>query len=57
MRFRWRGLALADLRVKTRVYAVVWTQDPAVGGGIFRSEDGGRTWTASGLAQRRDDAV
>ncbi len=40
---------VTDLRRKTRVFAAVWTQDPAAGGGVFRSEDGGRTWTASGL--------
>jgi photosystem II stability/assembly factor-like uncharacterized protein len=40
---------VTDLRGKTRVFAAVWTQDPAAGGGVFRSEDGGRTWTASGL--------
>lgn len=40
---------VADLREKTRVYAAVWTQEPAAGGGVFHSEDSGRTWTASGL--------
>jgi photosystem II stability/assembly factor-like uncharacterized protein len=40
---------VADLREKTRLYAAVWTQDPVAGGGVFRSEDGGRMWAASGL--------
>ncbi|MGH9792334.1 MAG: hypothetical protein ACRD5W_14085, partial [Candidatus Acidiferrales bacterium] len=31
------------------LYAALWTLDPARGGGVFRSEDGGRTWSASGL--------
>ncbi|MBS1841435.1 MAG: hypothetical protein JSS69_14200 [Acidobacteria bacterium] len=43
-----QGLVV-DLQGKTRVYAAVWTQDLAAGGGVFRSEDGGRTWAASGL--------
>ncbi|MGH9858642.1 MAG: WD40/YVTN/BNR-like repeat-containing protein [Candidatus Acidiferrales bacterium] len=31
------------------LYAALWTLDPAHGGGVFRSDDGGRTWSASGL--------
>src|SRR5215813_9342458 len=40
---------LADARVKTTVYAAVWTQDPAAGGGVYRSEDAGVTWEGIGL--------
>ena len=36
-----------DARV---VYAAGWTLDPAAGGGVFRSSDGGITWQAAGLA-------
>jgi photosystem II stability/assembly factor-like uncharacterized protein len=32
------------------IYAATWTRDPAAGGGVFRSADGGRTWIAAGLA-------
>jgi photosystem II stability/assembly factor-like uncharacterized protein len=32
------------------VYASSWTRDSAGGGGVFRSGDGGRTWTSAGLA-------
>ena len=35
-----------DARV---LYAAGWTLDPAAGGGIFRSSDGGVTWQAAGL--------
>jgi len=35
-----------DARV---VYAAGWTLNPAAGGGVFRSSDGGRTWQAAGL--------
>src|SRR5215475_12757412 len=27
-----------------RLYAAVWTQDPAAGGGVYWSDDGGRNW-------------
>ncbi|HXZ18925.1 MAG TPA: hypothetical protein VEG63_03190, partial [Candidatus Acidoferrales bacterium] len=36
-----------DARV---LYAAGWTLDPAAGGGIFRSSDGGVSWQAAGLA-------
>jgi len=36
-----------DARV---VYAAGWTLDPAAGGGVYRSGDGGRTWQSAGLA-------
>jgi photosystem II stability/assembly factor-like uncharacterized protein len=32
------------------LFAATWTLDPHAGGGVFRSEDGGRTWLAAGLA-------
>jgi photosystem II stability/assembly factor-like uncharacterized protein len=41
---------LVDPRDSKTLHAAVWTQDPAAGGGVFRSSDGGRTWQASGLA-------
>ncbi|MGH9792481.1 MAG: WD40/YVTN/BNR-like repeat-containing protein [Candidatus Acidiferrales bacterium] len=44
--FRASALATRSGRV---LYAALWTLDPAHGGGVFRSDDGGRTWSASGL--------
>ena len=41
---------LVDPRESRVLYASAWTQDPTAGGGVFRSEDSGRTWRASGLA-------
>jgi photosystem II stability/assembly factor-like uncharacterized protein len=41
---------LVDLRDSRTIYAATWTQDPAAGGGVFRSDDRGRTWRAAGLA-------
>jgi photosystem II stability/assembly factor-like uncharacterized protein len=32
-----------------RMFAAVWYQEAGAGGGVFRSEDGGRTWKPSGL--------
>src|SRR5271168_3039569 len=43
-----------DARV---VYAAGWTLDPAAGGGVFRSSDGGRTWQGAGLAGHAVRAV
>ena len=40
---------VADARVRTTFYAAVWMQDPAVGGGVFRTSDGGKNWEAIGL--------
>src|SRR5262249_10914194 len=40
---------LVDARSSDRLFAAVWFQDPAAGGGIFRSEDAGRTWALAGL--------
>lgn len=31
------------------LFASLWTLDPTKGGGVFRSGDGGRTWTLAGL--------
>ncbi len=33
------------------VYAAAWYQQPGAGGGVFRSEDAGRTWRLLGLGQ------
>ena len=41
---------VVDPREANVVFAAAWTQDPAAGGGIFRSDDGGRTWRPAGLA-------
>jgi photosystem II stability/assembly factor-like uncharacterized protein len=40
---------LVDPRDSEVLYAATWTQDPLAGGGVFRSEDSGRTWEAAGL--------
>jgi photosystem II stability/assembly factor-like uncharacterized protein len=32
-----------------RLFAAVWYQEAGAGGGVFRSDDGGRTWSPSGL--------
>jgi photosystem II stability/assembly factor-like uncharacterized protein len=40
---------LIDARSPQRLLAAVWFQEPAAGGGIFRSEDAGRTWSPAGL--------
>ena len=41
---------LVDPRDSRVLYAAVWALDPNAGGGVFRSEDGGRTWHSAGLA-------
>ncbi|HEX9759836.1 MAG TPA: hypothetical protein VGA40_02900 [Candidatus Acidoferrales bacterium] len=41
---------LVDPRDSNILFAATYTQDPTAGGGLFRSEDAGRTWRASGLA-------
>jgi photosystem II stability/assembly factor-like uncharacterized protein len=41
---------LVDPRDANVLFASAWTQDPAAGGGVFRSDDGGRSWRTSGLA-------
>ncbi len=33
------------------LYAAVWYREPGAGGGVFRSEDGGRSWKLLGLGQ------
>ena len=32
-----------------RLFAAVWYQQAGAGGGVFRSDDGGRTWSLAGL--------
>ena len=46
-----------DPREARTVYATGWTLDPAAGGGIFRSTDGGHTWQPAGLAGHAVRAV
>ena len=41
---------IIDPRDSNVIYASAWMQDPAAGGGVFRSGDGGRTWSDTGLA-------
>jgi photosystem II stability/assembly factor-like uncharacterized protein len=41
---------VVDPRDGNVVFASSWTRDAAAGGGVFRSADGGRTWSAAGLA-------
>ncbi len=41
---------VVDARSRSRLYAATWSQDSAAGGGVFRSDDGGVTWAAAGLA-------
>ena len=40
---------VVDPRDANVLFASAWMQDPAAGGGVFRSGDGGRTWLAAGL--------
>lgn len=40
---------LADARSPRRLFAAVWFQDPSAGGGVFRSDDAGATWSSAGL--------
>ncbi len=40
---------VVDPRDANVLFASSWTRDPAAGGGVFRSEDGGRTWRDAGL--------
>jgi photosystem II stability/assembly factor-like uncharacterized protein len=42
---------LADPMASEAVYAAAWYQQAGAGGGIFRSEDAGRTWKPLGLEQ------
>jgi photosystem II stability/assembly factor-like uncharacterized protein len=42
---------VTDARNPSRVFAAVWYQAPvAGGGGVFRSDDGARTWSPAGLS-------
>ena len=49
-----RDAVVTAIRVDPRdsqiLFAGTWTQDPAAGGGVFRSSDGGKNWQPSGLA-------
>lgn len=40
---------IVDPRDAKVLFASAWTQDPSAGGGVFRSEDGGRIWHNAGL--------
>lgn len=40
---------VSDPHGAQRVFAAVWYQEPGAGGGVFRSDDGGRSWTLVGL--------
>jgi photosystem II stability/assembly factor-like uncharacterized protein len=40
---------VADPRAEKRLFASVWYQAAGAGGGVFESEDGGRTWRLTGL--------
>jgi photosystem II stability/assembly factor-like uncharacterized protein len=42
---------LADPRKASTLLASFWYQQPGAGGGVFRTEDSGRTWKLLGLAQ------
>jgi len=46
-----------DPRDPRVVFAAGWTLDPAAGGGVYRSSDGGLTWQAAGLAGHAVRAV
>jgi photosystem II stability/assembly factor-like uncharacterized protein len=39
-----------DPRNANLLFAAAWTQDPSAGGGVFRSNDGGKVWHEAGLA-------
>src|SRR3984957_6227897 len=41
---------VVDPRDGNVLYASSWTRESDIGGGVFRSADGGRTWSAAGLA-------
>ena len=41
---------VVDPRDGNTLFASSWTRDSAAGGGVFRSIDGGRTWSGAGLA-------
>jgi photosystem II stability/assembly factor-like uncharacterized protein len=39
----------ADPRTPGKIFAAAWFREASAGGGIFRSDDAGRTWLPSGL--------
>src|ERR1700739_3516605 len=39
----------ADPRIPRKVFAAVWFREAGAGGGVFRSDDGGRSWLPAGL--------
>lgn len=41
---------VVDPRDSQVLFASSWTRDSVAGGGVFRSADGGKTWTEAGLA-------
>ena len=41
---------VVDPRDGNTLFTSSWTRDAAAGGGVYRSVDGGRTWSAAGLA-------
>jgi photosystem II stability/assembly factor-like uncharacterized protein len=43
---------LVDPRDSRRLFVSAWMQDPAAGGGVFRSDDGGHNWRRIGLANQ-----
>jgi photosystem II stability/assembly factor-like uncharacterized protein len=48
---------IVDPRDSQRLFAGVWTLNPAAGGGVFESQDGGRTWHALGLTTQQVRAL
>ncbi len=40
---------VVDPRAPQVLWAGTWTQDPKAGGGVYRSEDGGHTWSGAEL--------
>ena len=41
---------ITDVLIPSRLYAGIWYLDPAAGGGVFQSDNGGKTWRSAGLA-------
>jgi photosystem II stability/assembly factor-like uncharacterized protein len=48
---------IVDPRGSRRLYAGVWTLNPAAGGGVFESDDAGRTWHLLGLLTQQVRAL